>query len=159
MCIPQGNRGCIIIPRNKRLSIINGYKPCVHFIGHHKQIINSYNGKPSIQFMGHWQKVHNQIKHRRMSHLIRFCTVCLREVKIVSHSSCRTSAILKYFCPLPCSCTYNDFAHFCILCTGDVIFGQYFEKENGKERQQIQNITGTYLSGLFPAILGKGPWP
>ena len=23
------------------------------------------------------------------------------EVKIVSHSSCRTSALLKYFCPLP----------------------------------------------------------
>ena len=28
--------------------------------------------------------------------------VFVGRVKAVSHSSCRTSAILKYFCPLPC---------------------------------------------------------
>ena len=35
-------------------------------------------------------------------------------VKIVSHSSCRTSAILKYLCPLPSSLKFNPVYYTCL---------------------------------------------
>ena len=38
------------------------------------------------------------------------------QVNIVSHSSCRTSAILKYFCPLHGMNTSNESLSICFDC-------------------------------------------
>ena len=39
-------------------------------------LLNTY--KPSILFIGHPQAAQNQTRHRRLSRLIRFSTVCLQ---------------------------------------------------------------------------------
>ena len=48
------------------------------------------------------------------------------QLKIVSHSSCRTSAILKYFCPLIQKVEFKDFSRplgdFSVLFKAEINF-------------------------------------
>ena len=44
--------------------------------------------KPGLVHLGYWQTVQTQIRHRRMWHLIRVCTVCLnyRNLRVEGNS-------------------------------------------------------------------------
>ena len=41
---------------------------------------NIYPFKPSVSFIGHRSTVKKQIRRRRMQRLIRYCTVCLKNI-------------------------------------------------------------------------------
>ena len=72
--------------------------------------------------------------------------VCAVRVKIVSHSSCRTSAIFRYFCPLLSIYVLHSSPIFILLTCSIPV----------KNRSQLIWISSVFKKGFNSGLAGQG---